>query len=311
MKHIFIINPKAGKGDGVSRIYAMAEKLRREHGLAAECMLTQSRGHATELVRSRAATGEELRFYACGGDGTVNEVAAGIVGYPNAAMTAIPIGTGNDFLKNFGSDAVKFSDAENLFDGPVQELDLIDCNGRPVLTVACSGIDARIAADVHRYSSRPLVDGKTSYLLSAMFNFLYRGIGERWTVYLDGAEQAEHDYALIAVCNGRHYGGGFMPVPEAGMCDGKLNTLLVRKVSRARFGTALTDYMKGKYKKYPQFITPSDAKEIRIVSEEEPIVTCLDGEIVRNHEVVIRLSGHKLRFFGPAGCSPDKSRREG
>ena len=120
MKHVFIINPKAGKGDGVSRIYDMAERLRVKHGLDCTCMLTQSVGHATELVRNLAETGEEYRFYACGGDGTINEVACGAAGFPNAAMTAIPIGTGNDFLKNFGADAEKFSDAENLFDGEVQ-----------------------------------------------------------------------------------------------------------------------------------------------------------------------------------------------
>ncbi len=309
MKHVFIINPKAGKGNGVSRIYAMAEKLRREHGLTVECMLTQSAGHATTLTRAIAQTGEEVRFYACGGDGTVNEVAGGIVGCPNAAMTAIPIGTGNDFLKNFGADAKKFADAENLFDGPVKELDLIDCNGRPTVTVACSGIDARIAADVHRYSTRPLVDGKTSYLLSAGFNFIYRGIGEHWTVYLDGEEQAQKDYSLIAVCNGRHYGGGFMPMPEASMTDGVLNTILVDKVSRATFATAIGDYMKGKYKKHADILKTSAAKEIRIVSEGEDIVTCLDGEIVRNREVCIRLSEYKLRFFGPEGFDPDASRK--
>ena len=80
-----------------------------------------------------------------GGDGTVNEIANGIAGFPNAAMTCIPIGTGNDFLKNFGADYEKFLDAENLWNGETQALDLIDCSGRYCLTIACTGIDARIA----------------------------------------------------------------------------------------------------------------------------------------------------------------------
>lgn len=109
MKHVFIINPTAGKSDSRQKIYDMAEKLRQEHGLEVQCLLTKKQGHATEIARRLCQSGEELRFYACGGDGTVNEVANGIIGYDNAAMTVIPVGTGNDFLKNFGpEDMEKF-----------------------------------------------------------------------------------------------------------------------------------------------------------------------------------------------------------
>lgn len=102
MKHVFIINPTAGKSDSRQKIYDMAEKLRQDHGLEVQCLLTKKQGHATEIAAACARAAEELRFYACGGDGTVNEVANGIIGYDNASMTVIPVGTGNDFLKNFG-----------------------------------------------------------------------------------------------------------------------------------------------------------------------------------------------------------------
>ena len=174
MKHVFIINPAAGKKDGRQRVYAMAEKLKREHDLDVECMLTKSRGHATMLTRAIAETGENVRFYACGGDGTVNEIANGIAGFPNAAMTCIPIGTGNDFLKNFGKDALPlFLDAENLWNGSVTPLDLIDCNGKYCLTIACTGIDARIAESVHKFSANPHLSGRGSYLVSVAANGIF------------------------------------------------------------------------------------------------------------------------------------------
>ena len=78
MKHIFIINPAAGKKDSRQRVYTMAEALKKNHNLDVECMLTKSRGHATALTRAIAETGDYVRFYACGGDGTVNEIANGI-----------------------------------------------------------------------------------------------------------------------------------------------------------------------------------------------------------------------------------------
>ena len=308
MKHIFIINPNAGKHDSRQRIYDMADALRNQHGLEVQCILTKNQGHATELARKLCESGEELRFYACGGDGTANEVANGVIGYDNAAMTVIPVGTGNDFLKNFGDGAALFQDAENLWDGPRFPMDAIDVNGRVALTIACSGIDARVAADVHKYSESPLLDGKASYIYALAVNFLFKGIGSHWTVELDG-EAVEDDYSLVAVCNGRYYGGGFMPMPEARMNDGVLNTLVVQKVSRVTFAKFVGPYAKGEYHKFPHLAHCSTPQVIRIRSQKEDIVTCLDGECMTSNDVTIRLSDKKLNFFGPEGCSCNATAR--
>ena len=230
MRHVFIINPKAGKQDQTARIYAMADALRTRHGLTCECLLTSGPGGGTELARRAAESGEEVRLYACGGDGTIYEVANGIAGFHNAAMTCIPAGTGNDFLKNFGDQMPLFSDAENLWDGDMCTLDLIDCNGRLCTTIACNGIDAQVAESVHRYGDIPFLSGRGSYLCSVAANFLFKGIGHRWTVSLDGREETG-EYALVSMCNGRYYGGGSTPVPQARMDDGVLHTVLIDRKS--------------------------------------------------------------------------------
>ena len=302
MKHIFIINPTAGKSDSRQKIYDMADSLRQKHGLDVQCILTKKQGHATELAQKLCESGEELRFYACGGDGTVNEVANGIIGYDNAAMSVIPVGTGNDFLKNFGDDA------ENLWDGPQFPMDAIDVNGRVALTIACSGIDARVAKDVHKYSESPLLDGKGSYIYSLAVNFLFKGIGSHWIVTLDDVPM-EGDWSLIAVCNGRYYGGGFMPVAEARMDDGVLNTLVVKKVNRRTFLKFVGPYAKGGYAQFPQYARCSCPKVIRIHSEKPDIVTCLDGECVTNSDVTIKMHDKKLNFFGTEGCSCNRTAR--
>nr|WP_326172269.1 diacylglycerol kinase family protein [uncultured Oscillibacter sp.] len=308
MRHVFIINPRAGKKDQTARIYEMADRLRALHGLDCACMLTDRPGGAAEMARRLAESGEELRIYACGGDGTISEAANGLAGFPNAAMTCIPAGTGNDFLKNFGPDMEKFRDAENLWDGPVFPLDLIDCNGRYCLTIACSGIDAQVAEGVHLYSRSPLLNGRGSYLASVAANFLLRSIGYHWTVTLDG-EATEGDYALVSVCNGRHYGGGSTPVPEARMDDGVLNTILIRKISKAAFVRLFSVYSAGNYRQLPHIARSVTAREIRIQSNNEEIVTCLDGECFRSRKVVLRLADKRVNFFAPPGCDPNATAR--
>ena len=186
MRHVFIINPTAGKHDSTAELMGMAKNLAARHGLETECVLTKQPGHAAETARALAQSGGLVRLYACGGDGTINEVANGIAGAENAAMTCIPVGTGNDFLKNFGEMGRLFSEAENLWDGPQISLDAIDCNGRLALTVACSGLDAQVADDVHKYGDFPLMAGQGAYIASLAVNFFSKSYSHRWTVELEG-----------------------------------------------------------------------------------------------------------------------------
>lgn len=284
---------------------AMAKNMEAKHGVNVECILTRRPGHATETARTIAQTGENVRFYVCGGDGTINEVANGIAGIATAAMTCIPVGTGNDFLKNFGDKAELFADAENLWGGPQFALDTIDCNGRLALTIACSGFDAQVAEDVHTYGKSPMLGGQGSYIASLAVNFLVRGLDHRWTVTVDG-RAVSGSFALAAVCNGRHYGGGFTPIPQARMDDGLLNVLLMDKISRAAFLRFVGNYKNGEHEKFQQYAQVSTAREVIIESRVgEDIITCLDGEIVRNKRVVMRLSDKKVNVFGPVGCDPN------
>ena len=308
MKHVFIINPTAGRRACTAQMVQMAKDLAARHSLDVDCILTKSPGHAASTVRNLAETGQALRFYACGGDGTVNEVANGVAGLDNAAMTCVPVGTGNDFLKNFGDMAPLFFDVENLWDGPQFPLDAIDCNGRLALTVACSGFDAQVADDVHKYGKIPFLGGKGSYLVSLAVNFMLRSFSHQWTVTLDG-ERIEGDFILVAVCNGRYYGGGFIPAAEARMDDGVLNTVLVKRVSRASFLRLVGAYAQGGYYRFPEIARGSQASEVVIESSEQDIVTCLDGEPVYSRRVALRLSEKKVGFFGPAGCDPNATCR--
>ena len=112
------------------------------------------------------------------------------------------------------------------------------------------------------------------------------------------------------MCNGRYYGGGSTPVPEARMTDGVLHTVLVKNVSKARFATLFGGYSAGDYKKLPQdTIRVSTAKVVRIEALEGDLTTCLDGESMHSQCVTLKLADKKVNFFAPKGCDPDATAR--
>lgn len=305
MDHIFIINPTAGTGEHVARIETMARDLAQRHGLSVTCHRTTSAQHTTDLVRQIASLGAPVRFYACGGDGTLHYVVQGMVGFDNAEVTSIPAGTGNDFLRNFGDDSPKFTDAENLWDGDAMELDLIDCSGRYGLSIACFGVDARVGRDVHKFSKYPGMSGAGGYVLSALYHGM-RTIGRQWQLVVDG-QVFQGSYAIVSVCNGRYYGGGFFPMPHARLDDGKLNAIVIQGIGTYRFLRLFSHYRKGDLKaiaKYTKLYAPT-VLELR--SQTPNITVCLDGESVESTMAVVRVAKEKLRFFAPKGANPNAS----
>ena len=306
MKHVFIINPRAGKKNSTAQLMDQIESLRRKHGIRCETLLTCRAGHGEEIAGRIAESGEEVRIYACGGDGTFNEVVNGAAGAPNVEVTVVPIGTGNDFIKNFGADAPRFLELEQLWDAPSHPLDMIECNGRVAMTIVCVGLDARVADDVHKYSKYPGVTGKGAYLASLGMNFC-KGITNHLMIRCD-ERTTLGEYALLCVCNGRYYGGGFMPVAEARMDDGILDTLIVRKVSRATFLKLVPAYAKGNARNYPKIAQHLRSRRIEFHGQEKLAIS-LDGEIMHAQDAVISLSPYQLRFFAPEGASCNSTAR--
>ena len=305
MRHIFIINPHAGKKKSTQ----LLERKIRALDVPCEIVFTKKAGDARRAAQMAAETREDVRIYACGGDGTLNEVVNGAAGFPGAAVTNVPIGTGNDFLKIFGKDArQRFLDLPALSAGPQAAMDLIDCNGHLGIDIVCTGVDARIAADKDRYNALPLVGGIGAYILSAVANALMKDIGVP-TVVDCGDLHYEGETSLVCVCSGRYYGGGFMPVGDNMPDDGQLEVLVVRKVSRLTFFRLITAYGHGKYRDYPDLIWYRRENSVTIRGERE-LAAAVDGEVFWEKELNIRLSDKKVNFFYPADVDYAVKQRE-
>jgi len=298
MRHLFLINPAAGKRKSTAQLEGMLSSLSFPYEVA----YTSGEGDARRMAEEAVSSGEPVRIYACGGDGTLNEVVNGAAGHEHAAITCIPKGTGNDFLKIFGPDyRALFYDLERLAKGPQTAMDLMDCNGMLGIDVVCAGVDARVAASVHRYKNWPLVTGKGAYVLALAEHVLLRGISRPMSIAL-GERTWRGEAAILCICNGRHYGGGFMPVPEAMPDDGVLEVLLVPKVSRRTFIKLAGQYARGRYRDYPELILSHRGDRVTYASPQV-ITTVVDGEVLFNTTFTVRLSEKKVNFFYPPGAS--------
>ena len=299
MTHLFIINPAAGSRD---RTESYREKIRavcESRGLPYRIQISQAPGDCRRLARAAAETGGEYRIYACGGDGTLNEVADGAAGFPNVAVTVFSGGSGNDFVKLF-DDPKAFFDLERLVDAEEVTFDMIRCNETKALNICSVGLDARIGTDVSRYKRLPLLHGFRAYAASTVVN-LCKGISEHYAVEIDG-QRIDGEFTFVCACNGRYYGGGFNPVPEADPTDGLLDVLLVDKVNLFMVPGLIGKYKNGRYQELNHLVRHYKTKELKIFCDREVPVN-VDGEALYAKEVEFAIADEKLRFFYPRGLS--------
>ena len=299
MKHLFIINPAAGSRNRTQEYSDVIHKVCRARKLRYEIRVSTAPGEAIRIAREAAQTGEELRLYACGGDGTLNEVVAGAAGYDNAAVTVFSGGSGNDFVKLF-DEPKAFFDLHRLMDAEEAVFDLIDCNGDIALNICSVGLDARIGTDVSSYKRLPLLHGFRAYAVSAAVNVV-KGIGEHYVVEVNG-EVIDGNHTFVCVCNGRYYGGGFNPIPEADPSDGMLDVLVVKEVSRAQVPALIGKYKNGRYKELSHVARYIRTDRVKIICDK-PTPINLDGELRMAREIEMQVAKQKIRFFYPKGLT--------
>ena len=297
--HLFIINPAAGSRNRTDDYSEVIHKVCRARKLDYEIRVSTAPGECTRIAREAAETGKELRIYACGGDGTLNEVVCGVAGHDNAAVTVFSGGSGNDFAKMF-DDPKAFFDLNRLMDADEVTFDLIKCNDDFSLNICSVGLDARIGTDVSNYKRLPLLHGFRAYAASTVVNIV-KGISEHYVVEVNG-ETIDEDQTFVCVCNGRFYGGGFNPIPDADPTDGKLDVLLVKKISRVQIPGIIGKYKNGRYKELSHVARylQTDAITIRC---DKPTPINMDGELRVAQTVNLRIADEKLRFFYPKGLS--------
>lgn len=299
MKHIFIINPVAGKGQ---RQQALAEEIRLTMDPAEyEIYETEGPGDATVVADARieSGRGEELRFYACGGDGTFFEVINGVKG--RAPVGTFPCGSGNDLIKNVAD--CDFMDLDAQLNAEEVRTDLILCNGQYVANVCNLGFDADIADTATHYKTWPLVSGKAAYLFALVHCFL-KTMKHPMKLWID-EDPAPVDQELIfaVMANGQFYGGSFHGAPFAEVNDGWMDLCYCANGPRLQFMTMAGAFRDGRHvtdPRFARFITYRRCRKVRIELGETTML-CLDGNCMPTDKVEAEIVPDALRLLVPRG----------
>lgn len=302
MRHVFIINPAAGTKGGKEHLEASLHQVCAAGD--AEIYYTKGVGDATKYIREVCgATDEKMRFYACGGDGTLNEVFNGAADFENAAVGCYPCGSGNDFVKCFGG-VERFLDIKKLMDGKAMPIDLISVNGVYCMNVCNFGLDSAVADTMQRIKNKFIFKGKSAYFAGVVKAFV-KNVRTDCSVKVDGEELSGGTILLCTIANGQYVGGSFRCAPRAMLDDGFLDVCLVKPIHRARFLTLMGPYSRGEHLDRPEFasiLTYRRGKEIEVASTEADFIYALDGEIVHASSFTAKVVEGASNFIVPEGA---------
>jgi YegS/Rv2252/BmrU family lipid kinase len=300
--NLFILNPVAGLPGSALKMKEKIIAACAAKKIPYEIVLTEHQGHAQKLVLEKTDATHEWLVYACGGDGTLNEVVSAAVYRPNVAITHVPVGTGNDFIRIFNSLDPFFQ--LSILDGyDLLDLDVIRAGDRFCLNTCCAGFDARCAGAMERYRWAKRFSPKIPYN-AGVFTAVLGGINRHFSVTADG-ESFDGDYALVTAMNGRCYGGGYAPTPASMPNDGLMDLVMVSALNLIRFATAIGPYSKGDHEKMKDILTYRRVKNITLKTRK-PVVIAYDGEMDQVSDVAISILPKQIHFAVPKGVTISK-----
>lgn len=292
MKHLFIVNPMAGKGKSlklIPEIEKIFNILKEEYKIE----ITQFPKHATELVKHYTSK-EDYRVYAVGGDGTLNEVLNGMV-QSNSSLAVIPAGSGNDFIKSITSTP-KQNILERTILGTDKFIDIGTINNRYFLNVSSLGIDAKIAFNAKYFKRLPFINGFLAYYFSIMFT-IFNYSSENLHIKIDNTELILKSL-LVAFGNGSCYGGGMKVLPKAKIDDGYFDVCHVKALGKLKILRFFPLIIKGHHEKLAEFVTFYKCKTAE-VSCKKAIPINIDGEILLSNHISLEIFSSKVKFVIP------------
>ena len=307
MNHVFVINPHAGKNNSEAEVRGKIEKSGLEN---VTIYLTKGNKDAVSFVKKWCEEhGDEgSRFYACGGDGTLNEVVNGAVGFDNVSVYPYPCGSGNDFVKYYGK-AEDFLDLEDIAEAQETVADLMKVGDEYAINTINFGFEASVVQTMHKVRHKKLIGGKNSYTTGIAVSF-FNAMRTKCDVFADEEKLGNGTMMLCSVANGTYAGGAYKCAPLSDNTDGLLEVGYVNPISRPAFFRLIPYYKAGTHIGNPMFdniVVYRRAKKVEVVAEK-PISFCLDGELHESTHFSVEIVKHGIKIAIPKKLSkPEKT----
>ncbi len=306
MRHVFIINPTAGKRTMQSDIVQSIEKYFAKQGGEYKIVVTSRAGMAREVAKAEAETGDRVNLYAAGGEGTAFEVLNGAVGHDNVAIGVIPCGSANDFLKYYGFKE-EFLDIGKQVNGIATDIDIIRGGDKYAFNQCTAGLDAVVADNMGRYKKIKGISGSMAYNLAIVNAFFSKRVAMK--IKVDGKE-VENVKCLFGVCaNAPWYGGGYKSAPSAVPNDGALDYTIINIGSKFKTIPVLGPYHKGEHIGKDYCIS-GRCESMEFESEQDMPIN-FDGEIFTTKYVKFEIVKKGVKFILPgkvaAKFAPEKA----
>lgn len=287
-KLLFIINPIAGGGRAKNLISLIEEKMleeKREY----EIIQTTKPKEAISIVESSSYN----TLIAVGGDGTVNEVAKGIIQRGWGVLGIIPGGTGNDMCKSLGLSMDPDQAIKTVLNGSIKEMDIGLANGKCFLNISSVGFDAEVVRNTDKIKTK--IKGRTAYILGVLVTLFKYRVKDTY-LEIDN-EVFNRKMLLLAVGNGQYYGGGMKILPQAKIDDGYLHLCLVKDINNLKLLFLFPSIFKGNHLKYTKYLEIYKAKTIKIKTPGEFYLN-LDGDLIlTENQVEFKMSNKKLQII--------------
>ena len=307
-QHLFIINPKAGSKDRYAKMSDTIRNLAVDGTTFIE--KTDYPGHATEIVLDYLSRSSDfLRIYSCGGDGTLSEVVSGVCASENknCAIGVVPIGSGNDFIKNF-SDFTKndFLDLGKMTEGDCVSTDVIKVSDEEKsavsINIVSAGFDAAAAKGMSKFKRIPLIR-KFAYELSVV-ECIFTKRKHRFKLIADGVEveNGTNDYLFALAANGTYYGGGYKASPLSKLDDGYMDFIRIKTVGLVRFLKLVGIYHDGKHLPIKDVVSWQKCKKLEIIRDGY-IDMNLDGEIIPMKNPTVEIIDDAVKVILPTKVS--------
>ncbi|EEI83101.1 diacylglycerol kinase family protein [Anaerococcus tetradius] len=295
-KLLFIISSKAGKTEfDIKKEDLIALTNKAPSDIDIEIVETRYKGHIKDAIDSFAKDKLSDKYaIVCGGDGSLNELVNAGYG-KDIALGLIPMGTGNDFAKNF--DYKNFS-LEKALSFRTRPIDLIAINDKLCINVTSLGFDTQVLEEAYRFLHKKPSIGKKAYIyavISSLRNIQYEKLDITMTMDDGSRKNISGDFLISALCNGGFYGSGFNPAPKAVIDDGIINLVCADKIPFYKLPLLILKYKKGRHGTSPHL------NEYKIksgkISSSKAFLGNIDGEIFTAKEIDFKILPSAIRWI--------------